>query len=207
MFQASTKKLLLLIIFSISSLLNAEDFQPGKHYQILAEPIATRDSKKIEVIEFFWFGCGHCFSLENQLNTWEEQLSDDIDFWRSPITWNEMAKTHAKLFYAAEFFKKPGIIRDTFLSIHANQRMMTSDKELKPFFASFGIAEDQYQSLFNSFAMQNKIRRADTFGLKYEIRGVPAFIVNGKYKVSASREVGTSELLEVVDYLISLERK
>ena len=133
MFQASTKKLLLLITFSISSLLNAEDFQPGKHYQILAEPIATRDSKKIEVIEFFWFGCGHCFSLENQLNTWEEQLSDDIDFWRSPITWNEMAKTHAKLFYAAEFFKKPGIIRDTFLSIHANQRMMTSDKELQPF--------------------------------------------------------------------------
>ena len=55
--------------------------------------------------------------------------------------------------------------------------------------------------------MQNKIRRADTFGLKYEIRGVPAFIVNGKYKVSASRDVGTSELLEVVDYLINLERK
>ena len=61
--------------------------------------------------------------------------------------------------------------------------------------------------LFNSFAMQNKIRRADTFGLKYEIRGVPAFIVNGKYKVSASRQVGTSELLDVVDYLINLERK
>ena len=145
--------------------------------------------------------------MENQLNTWEEQLSDDIDFWRSPITWNEMAKTHAKLFYAAEFFKKPEIISNTFVSIHANQRMMTSDRELQPFFASFGIAEDQYQSLFNSFAMQNKIRRADTFGLKYEIRGVPAFIVNGKYKVSASRQVGTSELLDVVDYLINLERK
>ena len=84
---------------------------------------------------------------------------------------------------------------------------MTSDRELQPFFASFGIAEDQYLSLFNSFAMQNKIRRADTFVLKYEIRGVPAFIVNGKYKVSASRQVGTSELLDVVDYLINLERK
>ena len=54
--------------------------------------------------------------------------------------------------------------------------------------------------------MKNKIRRADLFGLKYEIRGVPAFIVNGKYKVSASREVGTSELLDVVDHLIKLER-
>ena len=185
MFQAFIKKFLLVSFFSVSPLLIAEYYQPGKDYQILSEPIATRDSKKIEVIEFFWFGCGHCYSLENQLNSWKKKLPEDIDFWRSPITWNEMAKTHAKLFYAAEFFGKPAIIRDTFLSIHANQRMMTSDKELQPFFASFGIAEDQYQSLFNSFAMQNKIRRANAFGLKYEIRGVPAFIVNGKYKVSA----------------------
>ena len=118
-----------------------------------------------------------------------------------------MAKTHAKLFYAAEFFKKPEIISNTFVSIHANQRMMTSDKELKPFFASFGVSEDKYQSLFNSFAMKNKIRRAETFSLKYEVRGVPAFVVNGKYKVSASRDVGTNELLDVVDYLINLERK
>ena len=152
MFQASTKKLLLAFIFSISSVLIAEDYQPGKHYQVLSEPIATRDSKKIEVIEFFWFGCGHCYSLENQLNSWEKKLPADIDFWRSPITWNEMAKTHAKLFYAAEFFKKPDIIASTFVSIHANQRMMTSERELEPFFASYGIAQDQYQSLFNSFA-------------------------------------------------------
>ena len=206
MFQAFTKKLLLVFIFSVSSLLIADDYQPGKHYQVLSKPIATRDPKKIEVIEFFWFGCGHCYSLENQLNKWEKKLPADIDFWRSPITWNEMAKTHARLFYAAEHFNNPTIIRDTFLSIHANKRMLTSDRELQPFFASFGIAKDQYQSLFNSFAMQNKIRRADANGLKYEIRGVPAFIVNGKYKVIATRQVGTSELLEVVDYLIKLER-
>ena len=206
MFQAFTKKLLLVFIFLVSSLLIAEDYQPGKHYQVLSKPIATRDPKKIEVIEFFWFGCGHCYSLENQLNKWEKKLPVDIDFWRSPITWNEMAKTHARLFYAAEHFNNPTIIRDTFLSIHANKRMLTSERELQPFFASFGIAKDQYQSLFNSFAMQNKIRRADANGLKYEIRGVPAFIVNGKYKVIATRQVGTSELLEVVDYLIKLER-
>jgi thiol:disulfide interchange protein DsbA len=201
------KKFFFISLFFISISIVADDYRAGKHYQILAEPIATRDSEKIEVIEFFWFGCGHCYSLENQLNSWEKKLSSDVDFWRSPITWNEMAKTHAKLFYAAEFFKKPEIISNTFVSIHANQRMMTSEKELKPFFASFGVSEDKYQSLFNSFAMKNKIRRAETFGLKYEVRGVPAFVVNGKYKVSASRDVGTNELLDVVDYLINLERK
>ena len=206
MFQVFTKNLLFSTILFISYSLISEEYEAGKHYQILPQTIATRDAKKIEIIEFFWFGCGHCYSLENQLKSWEEKLPSDIDFWRSPITWNEMAKTHAKLFFAAEFFEKPEIISNTFVSIHANRRMMTSDQELQPFFASFGITEDQYLSLFNSFAMQNKIRRADTFGLKYQIRGVPAFIVNGKYKVSASNDVGTAELLDVVDYLINLER-
>ena len=145
------KNFFFISLFFISTSIVADDYRAGKHYQILAEPIATRDSEKIEVIEFFWFGCGHCYSLENQLNSWEKKLSSGVDFWRSPITWNEMAKTHAKLFY--------------------------------------------------------KIRRAETFGLKYEVRGVPAFVVNGKYKVSASRDVGTNELLDVVDYLINLERK
>ena len=201
------KKFFFISLFFISTSIVADYYRAGKDYQILAEPIATRDSEKIEVIEFFWFGCGHCYSLENQLNSWEKKLSSNVDFWRSPITWNEMAKTHAKLFYAAEFFKKPEIISNTFVSIHANQRMMTSVEELTPFFASFGVSEDKYQSLFNSFAMKNKIRRAETFGLKYEVRGVPAFVVNGKYKVSASRDVGTNELLDVVDYLINLERK
>ena len=206
MFQVFTKNLLFSTILFISYSLISEEYKAGKHYQILPQTIATRDAKKIEIIEFFWFGCGHCYSLENQLKSWEEKLPSDIDFWRSPITWNEMAKTHAKLFFAAEFFEKPEIISNTFVSIHANRRMMTSDQELQPFFASFGITEDQYLSLFNSFAMQNKIRRADTFGLKYQIRGVPAFIVNGKYKVSASNDVGTAELLDVVDYLINLEK-
>ena len=157
MFQVFTKNLLFSTILFISYSLISEEYKAGKHYQILPQTIATRDAKKIEIIEFFWFGCGHCYSLENQLKSWEEKLPSDIDFWRSPITWNEMAKTHAKLFFAAEFFKKPEIISNTFVSIHANRRMMTSDQELQPFFASFGITEDQYLSLFNSFAMQNKI--------------------------------------------------
>tara|TARA_Y100000816_G_scaffold11349_1_gene7433 strand:+ start:239 stop:871 length:633 start_codon:yes stop_codon:yes gene_type:complete len=208
MYQVSIKNIFLLslIFFSFISLAE-EAFQAGKHYQVLAEPIATRDPKKIEVIEFFWFGCGHCYSLENQLNAWEKNITEDVDFWRSPITWNEMAKTHAKLFFAAELLDKPEIITSTFIAIHANQSMMTSPREIKPFFASFGISADEYEKLFNSFGMKNKIRRAETFGLKYDVRGVPAFVVNGKYKVSASRNLGTNKLLDVVDYLIKLEEK
>ena len=65
------KNFFFISLFFISTSIVAEDYRAGKHYQVLAEPIATRDSEKIEVIEFFWFGCGHCYSLENQLNSWE----------------------------------------------------------------------------------------------------------------------------------------
>ena len=133
MFQAFTKKLLLVFIFSVSSLLIADDYQAGKHYQILSEPVVTRDSKKIEVIEFFLFRCGACYSLENQLNSWKKDLPSDVDFWRSPITWDPLSKTHAQIFYAAEFFEKPEIISNTFISFHGNGNKLASDVELIPF--------------------------------------------------------------------------
>ena len=85
------KNFFFISLFFISTSIVADDYRAGKHYQILAEPIATRDSEKIEVIEFFWFGCGHCYRLENQLNSWEKKLSSDVDFWCSPIRWSEMA--------------------------------------------------------------------------------------------------------------------
>ena len=83
---------------------------------------------------------------------------------------------------------------------------MTSDKEVIPFFQGYGIDEEQYLAVTNSFGLKNNLRKAELFAFKYGIKGVPAFIVNGKYKVSATRELGTEELLDVVDYLIAKER-
>ena len=79
MFQVFTKNLLFSTILFIIYSLISDEYKAGKHYQILTETIATRDAKKIEIIEFFWFGCGHCYSLENQLKSWEEKLPSDID--------------------------------------------------------------------------------------------------------------------------------
>jgi len=83
---------------------------------------------------------------------------------------------------------------------------MTCDKQLIPLFQGYGVDEDQYMAVTHSFALKNNLRKAELFAFKYGIKGVPAFIVNGKYKVSATRELGTEELLDVVDYLIAKER-
>jgi thiol:disulfide interchange protein DsbA len=84
--------------------------------------------------------------------------------------------------------------------------MLASDQEIIPFLKTYGVSQEQYQSLGNSFGLKNNLRKAELFGAKYGIKGVPALIVNGKYRVLGNRNIGTNDLLDVVDFLIEKER-
>ena len=206
MFQDCIKNALIVLVLSLfCSSAFSKDYQEGRHYELI-EPLPTRNPEKIEVIEFFWFGCGHCFSLEQLIKDWKSEVSSEVDFFRLPVVWNAQTKTHAKLFFATETLQVPEAIQGIFSAIHYNRKMMLSDKEIIPFFQGYGIQEDKYLAATNSFGLKNNLRKAELFAFKYGIKGVPAFIVNGKYKVSATRELGTDELLNVVDFLIKKEQ-
>lgn len=206
MFQDCIKNALIVLVLNLfCSFAVSEDYQEGRHYELI-EPLPTRNPEKIEVIEFFWFGCGHCFSLEQLIKNWKSEVSSEVDFFRLPVVWNAQTKTHAKLFFATETLQVPEAIQGIFSAIHYNRKMMLSDKEVIPFFQGYGIPEDQYLAATNSFGLKNNLRKAELFAFKYGIKGVPAFIVNGKYKVSATREIGTEDLLDVVNYLIEKEQ-
>ena len=206
MFQDCIKNVLLVLVLSLfCSSAFSKDYQEGRHYELI-EPLPTRNPEKIEVIEFFWFGCGHCFSLEQLIKDWKSEVSSKVDFFRLPVVWNAQTKTHAKLFFATETLRVPEAIQGIFSAIHYNRKMMLSDKEIIPFFQGYGIQEDKYLAATNSFGLKNNLRKAELFAFKYGIKGVPAFIVNGKYKVSATREIGTEDLLDVVNYLIEKEQ-
>ena len=206
MFQDCIKNALIVLVLSLfCSSAFSKDYQEGRHYELI-EPLPTRNPEKIEVIEFFWFGCGHCFSLEQLIKDWKSEVSSEVDFFRLPVVWNEQTKTHAKLFFATETLKVPEAIQGIFSAIHYNRKMMLSDKEIIPFFQGYGIQEDKYLAATNSFGLKNNLRKAELFAFKYGIKGVPAFIVNGKYKVSVTREIGTKDLLDVVNYLIEKEQ-
>ncbi len=206
MFQDCIKNALIVLVLSLfCSSAFSKDYQEGRHYELI-EPLPTRNPEKIEVIEFFWFGCGHCFSLEQLIKDWKSEVSSEVDFFRLPVVWNAQTKTHAKLFFATETLQVPEAIQGIFSAIHYNRKMMLSDKEIIPFFQGYGIQEDEYLAATNSFGLKNNLRKAELFAFKYGIKGVPAFIVNGKYKVSATREIGTEDLLDVVNYLIEKEQ-
>ncbi len=196
---------LLLLFFSCAQ---AEEYFQGRHYQILDNPTITRNPSKVEVVEVFWFGCNHCYALESYIQPWKKNLPNDVDFWKSHITWNAQAETHARLFYSA---KALGIeekaIPAAFTAIWREGRNLLGNSEVEYFFKGFGIEKERYLSVSNSFGVNNAVKQANNRMRQWAVTGVPTIIVNGKYKVSGTREIGTSKLLDVVDFLIEKERK
>ena len=196
---------LLLLFFSCTQ---AEEYVEGRHYQILDNPTVTRNPSKVEVVEVFWFGCNHCYSLESYIQPWKRNLPNDVDFWKSHITWNAQAETHARLFYSA---KALGIeekaIPAAFTAIWREGRNLLGNSEVEYFFKGFGIEKERYLSVSNSFGDNNAVKQANNRMRQWAVTGVPTIIVNGKYKVSGTREIGTSKLLDVVDFLIEKERR
>ena len=196
---------LLLLFFSCAQ---AEEYVPGKHYEILDNPTITRNPSKVEVVEVFWFGCNHCYSLESYIQPWKRNLPNDVEFWKSHITWNAQAETHARLFYSA---KALGIeekaIPAAFTAIWREGRNLLGNSEVEYFFKGFGVEKERYLSVSNSFGVNNAVKQANNRMRQWAVTGVPTIIVNGKYKVSGTREIGTSKLLDVVDFLIEKERK
>ena len=184
-----------------------EKYQEGVHFQLLKNPSAVRDVSKIEVVEVFWFGCNHCYALESYLNQWKKGLSSDVDFWKSHATWNEILKIHARMFYTARALGiDKQLVPAAFNTIQTEGRRLTGNSELEYYFKGFGVEREKYKSVSSSFGVSSALNQADKRMQQWNITGVPTLIVNGKYKVSASRNVGTDDLLDVVDFLVEKER-
>jgi len=194
-----------LLFFSCAQ---AEEYVAGRHYEILDSPSVTRDPSKVEVVEVFWFGCNHCYALESYILPWKKTLPKDVDYWKSHATWNPTLKIHARLFYSAKALGiEDKIVPGAFTAIQREGRFLTGNSELEYFFKGFGVEKEKYFSVSNSFGVNNAVKQADNRMRQWTITGVPTLIVNGKYKVSGTREVGTDRLLDVVDFLIEKERR
>jgi len=194
-----------LLFFSCAQ---AEEYVAGRHYEILDSPSVTRDPSKVEVVEVFWFGCNHCYALESYILPWKKALPKDVDYWKSHATWNPTLKIHARLFYSAKALGiEDKIVPGAFTAIQREGRFLTGNSELEYFFKGFGVEKEKYLSVSNSFGVNNAVKQADNRMRQWTITGVPTLIVNGKYKVSGTREVGTDRLLDVVDFLIEKERR
>jgi thiol:disulfide interchange protein DsbA len=186
-------------------------FKQGDAYTLLATAQGTSSSPdKIEVAEVFWYGCPHCYDLDPLLRNWVKTLAPDVNFVRIPVMWNPTNQIHARLFYTAQALNKLADMHDViFREMHANKKMLTSEEEIQALFERFGVSAADFQKTFRSFAVEGQLRRAKDLTERYQVRGVPMMVVNGKYTTGTGLPgVKTFEdMLAVVSELVERERQ
>ena len=210
LFKKISQTILLIVFLIYGALSHAqiERFVAGTHYQEIANPVNTKDSSKVEVIEAFWYGCSHCFRFEPLIADWEANKPDDVDFVRFPALWNGLMKVHAQVYYAAEALDSVNVLHEhIFNAINVERNMLQNEDQIAELFAQHGISQSDFESAFNSFSVRTKVNQAEKRMSDYGIRSTPNMIVNGKYLVATGENVRTQqEMLEIVDFLVEKER-
>lgn len=197
----------LLTVFA--SLAAAAAKEPG--FQPLPSPQPVSNPDKVEVIEFFWYGCPHCYDFEPLLREWAKNLPANVEFIRQPAAFSDLWAKHAKVYFTAEALgvvdKLHGDIFDAVQNglKSGNKAIFTSEDELAKFFAAHGVAEADFRSAYNSFLVDTKLRQAQAAAPRYGITGVPAVIVNGKYLVNGTTAGSHEGMIEVMNRLIKQE--
>lgn len=183
----------------------AQEFDEGIEYRRIT-PAQPTGTEKIEVIELFWYGCPHCFNFEPHLNAWLRRKPENVEFTRIPAVFNAQWALHARAFYTAEALGVLDRVHGTlFETIHVKKRRLNSEQELAALFASQGVDEKTFRQTFNSFAVDAKVRRAADLSQRYQIEGVPALIVEGKYRIEGPTAGGLRAMIDVLGYLIDQE--
>ena len=171
-----------------------------------AQPVES--GSKIEVLEFFWYGCPHCYAFEPSLNAWTKKLPSDVVFRRVHAQFTPQWVQHAKLFYTLDALGEvERLHRKCFDTIHGERRDLVKDSDMLEWASQNGIDKAKFSDAFKSFGVAGKLQRAKQVVTNYKIDGVPTLAVNGKFITSPSIASGQEKALAVMDYLISEERK
>ncbi|MDP2901677.1 MAG: thiol:disulfide interchange protein DsbA/DsbL [Methylovulum sp.] len=202
MFKKITQTSMLILFFSFSALLKAQSLG----YETLTPAQPTQHADKVEVIEFFWYGCPHCYSFEPELAKWLKKIPKNVEFIRQPAVFNELWGKHAKAYFVAEAL---GVVdkvhSDFFDAVQNKKEKLDTEDALAKFFSAHGIDEAQFHETFNSFAVDSKMRQAPVIASRYGIAGVPAVIVNGKYLTNGPLAGSHEKMIEIMDSLIKQE--
>jgi thiol:disulfide interchange protein DsbA len=191
----------------VAASVQAQDWVEGEHYDLIS-PQIRGNSDKIEVTEFFWYGCGHCYNFEPQLSQWKKGLDDDVVVVGSPAMWNGLMEVHAKAFYAAEAL---GVLdkmhMPLFQALNVDRKRLATEDELADLFAANGVSREDFSKAFNSFGVGSQVRQANARARAAKISGTPEMMVAGKYRISTRKAGGQANMLKLAEFLIEKERE
>lgn len=202
------KKLGLILFAMLLPLLSqADEFVEGVHYIKISQPVRTVDQNRIEVVEMFGYPCPHCNSFEPLIKQWDKNKAEDVNFVRIPVVFGRSWEPMARAFYASELNKTLDKTHEaTFNAVHVERRRLTGKDAFSEFYAKLGVDTAQFEKMYDSFAVNMKLKQGESKLRGYGVEGVPAMVVNGKYRISAQMAGSQQKMLEVVNYLVEKER-
>ena len=187
----------------------------GTNYKVLSPAQPTDASPgKVEVIEFFWYACPHCYVLDPFIENWRKLKPAYVDFIRMPVMWGEAHRAHARLFYTLQALGKLDELHaKVFEQIHSQQDALyvtgndpaTLQDQLK-FAKANGISESDFLAAYNSFGVQNNLQKADDLGRRDHIEGVPSIVINGKYESDVGMAGSADNLIQLTNDLVASEK-
>ncbi len=189
----------------------AADVTEGVHYAELFPDQEAGKQDKIQVQEFFWYGCPHCYHFEPHVEPWVKKKAEEgVEFVRVPVIFNRAAELHAEMYYALQLM---GVLTDELhaqlfdaIQNRATRRDMVTQAGIENFLKDKGIDVATFRKTINSFAVKTKVRRAANLAKRYGINGVPSMVIDGAYR-TGSGVAGMNGMLVVADKLIDQIKK
>jgi thiol:disulfide interchange protein DsbA len=192
-------------------------WQEGVNYTRLvpAQPTSA-PAGQVEVLEFFWYACPHCYALDPLVEAWKKTKPSYISFSREHVMWNDSDRSLARLFYTLQSMGKiDEMHNEVFKELHVNLRPLTdagndehkSEEMQTAFVVKHGISAADFKSAYHSFAVETAMQRGDQLWQRYRIQAVPTFVINGKFIADIATAKGEDKLLSLITDLAATEHK
>ena len=193
---------LFLLIISVSA---ASEYRLGRDYGSLSNPLPVKQDGVVDVVEVFWYGCGHCFNLAPVVSRWAKQQDASVNFQKMPVTWGPVHQLHAKLFYTIEALGAGDTVHSAvFTAMHKEGNFLASEGAILKFLEKLGMDRSETIKYMNSFSVRQKVKRATELSKQFKVTATPMIFIDGRYRIEAKG--GHSKMLKVVDHVIALQR-
>jgi len=193
---------LFLFIISVSV---ASEYRLGRDYGSLSRPLPVKQDGVVDVVEVFWYGCGHCYNLAPVVSRWAKQQDSSVNYQKMPVTWGPVHQLHAKLFYTIEALGVGDTAHSAvFAAMHKEGNFLASEGAILKFLEKLGMDRSETIKYMNSFSVRQKVKRATELSKQFKVTATPMIFIDGRYRIEAKG--GHSKMLKVVDHVIALQK-
>ena len=196
---------LIVVLLMLSAVQVQAEVMAGRDYQVLKPAQPTSSGSKVEVLEFFFYGCSHCFHLHGPFSSWEKTMPKDVDLQYVPVIFRDSWEPMARTFYALEAMgMRERVHNDLFEAWNVFGTDLSDQEKISAFVAKRGVDRSKFDAAYNSFSLAGKVARSNQLVRSYGIRGTPTIAVDGKYIITG---LEPADAIRVLNEVIKIARK